>query len=205
MSDNTTGTRLPEFDNPPGEPVSLFAEWFGRAVEHGVREPGALALATVDVDGTVSNRIVQIIGRTDEGPVFASHADSRKGRDIATTRRASGVLYWRETNQQVIITGVVEQLPDSDSDALWDARPAGVRPMSVVSRQSAPLVDEEALRERAKALASSGRLLPRPVLWVGYRLVPSTVEFWHGSPDRLHRRLRYERVGHGWTSVRLQP
>jgi dihydrophenazinedicarboxylate synthase len=36
--------------------------------------------------------------------------------------------------------------------------------------------------------------------------VPSTVEFWHGdSPDRLYRRLRYDRTDDGWTSCRLQP
>jgi dihydrophenazinedicarboxylate synthase len=196
---------LPEFDAPPADPVELFRDWFTRAVKHGVREPGVVALATAGPDGLASNRIVQTIEVTDDGLVFTSHANSQKGRDIAATGWASGVLYWRETNQQVILTGRVKQLCDADSDALWAARSPGAHPMSVASEQSAPLDDEEALRLEAERLAGSGETLARPTAWVGYLLIPSTVEFWHGSPDRLHRRLRYDRNGEGWKSGRLQP
>ncbi|HEY0804664.1 MAG TPA: pyridoxine 5'-phosphate oxidase C-terminal domain-containing protein [Pseudonocardiaceae bacterium] len=48
-------------------------------------------------------------------------------------------------------------------------------------------------------------MLPRPARFVGYRLEPAAVEFWSASSDRLHRRLRYDRDGSGWTIVRLQP
>jgi pyridoxamine-phosphate oxidase len=194
-----------EFDDPPADPIRLVRDWFDGAVAGGVREPGVVALATADVLGRTSNRMVQTIRITEHGLVFTSHAGSQKGRDIAGTRWASGVLYWRETAQQVVLTGPVEQLPDAESDALWAGRPAGTHPMSVASEQSAPLADEAALRAKAMQLADSGVSLPRPAAWVGYQLVPSTVEFWRGSPDRLHRRLRYHRNGNGWTSTRLQP
>ena len=53
-------------------------------------QPGALALATADTTAP-SNRIVQVLAVRDTGLVFASHADSRKGRELAETagRRAS--------------------------------------------------------------------------------------------------------------------
>ncbi|HET7660852.1 MAG TPA: pyridoxine 5'-phosphate oxidase C-terminal domain-containing protein [Oryzihumus sp.] len=35
--------------------------------------------------------------------------------------------------------------------------------------------------------------------------MPAAVEFWQGSPDRLHRRLQYSRTESGWTHWRLQP
>jgi len=199
------GARLPEFDDPPADPIALVRAWFAAAVERGVREPGVLALATADADGRTSNRIVQTIAVTDAGLVFTSHASSQKGRDLAATGWASGVLYWRETQQQVVLTGPAERLTDAECDELWFARPPATHPMSVASRQSEPLDDEEALRTRARHLAASGTALPRPPAWVGYRLAPSTVEFWHGSPDRLHRRLRYDRAGEAWTTLRLQP
>ena len=66
--------------------------------------------------------------------------------------------------------------------------------MSVASEQSARLDDEGALRAEAERLAESGEELARPELWCGYHLVPSIVEFWQESPDRLHRRLRYDRT-----------
>lgn len=196
---------LSEFDEPPADPVALFRDWFAAAVQGGVREPGVVALATADAAGRTSNRAVQTIRITERGLVFTSHASSQKGRDLAATGWASGALYWRETQRQVVLTGPVERLSDAESDALWLARPPATHPMSVASRQSEPLADEEELRSQAGALAAAGGELPRPAAWVGYHLVPSTVEFWHGSPDRLHRRLRYDRAATGWTTLRLQP
>ena len=47
--------------------------------------------------------------------------------------------------------------------------------------------------------------MQRPEDWGGYRLDPDLIEFWHGSPDRLHRRLLYIKSDGGWTHRRLQP
>lgn len=196
---------LPEFDAPPSDPVALFRDWFAGAADQGVQEPGALALATADERGRTSNRIVQVIEVRPEGPVFTSHTGSQKGRDLAATGWASGVLYWRETKQQLILTGPVDRLPDEEADALWAARSKDTHPMSVASTQSELLEDEEELRARARQLAETGEPLARPVNWAGYVLRPTAVEFWHGRADRLHRRLRYDRTDGGWTSRRLQP
>ncbi|MGH3886669.1 MAG: phenazine biosynthesis FMN-dependent oxidase PhzG [Pseudonocardiaceae bacterium] len=205
MNPSTVKPVPTEFDAPPTDPMSLLGAWFDGAVEQGVREPGALALATSDAHGRVSNRIVQVTEVRTTGLVFTSHAGSRKGRDLAATGWASGVLYWRETGRQAIVTGPVDPLPDVESDALWAARPVSTHPMSVVSHQSAPLPDEDALREQALRLARAGLPLARPAAWLGYLLAPASVEFWQASPDRLHRRLRYERSDQGWTADRLQP
>ena len=189
----------------PADPVALAQQWLKTAADGGVSEPGVLSLATVSAAGRPSNRIVQTIRITDRGLVFASYTTSPKGRDIAETGWGSGVLYWRETRRQVILTGHVEQLSDAESDELWYARAPALHPMSVATSQSAPLEDEDALRAEARRLASAGGPLPRPDAWVGYQLVPSTVEFWEDRPERLYWRVRYDRAGTGWTPVRLQP
>lgn len=193
------------FSNPPAEPMGLVRAWFDSAVVHSVREPGAMALGTAGTSGRASNRIVQVLAVRDTGLVFASHAGSRKGRDLAETGWASGVLYWREVARQVIVTGPTKPLPDAESDALWAARPIGTHPMSVLSDQSAPLLDEDGLRARARELGRTGAPLPRAAAWLGYLLEPASVELWHSDPDRLHQRLLYERDGLGWRTDRLQP
>jgi pyridoxamine 5'-phosphate oxidase len=194
-----------EFDQPPADPIALFKAWFSAAKKGGVSEPGVVALATATPEGLVSNRIVQTIKLTDGGWIFTSHAGSQKGRDIDATHWSSGVFYWRETSQQLIIAGPTIRLSDAQSDELWFARHPSTHPMSVAAHQSELLTDEEALRAEAQRLADSGERLARPEAWLGYEMKLSIIEFWQGSPDRLHRRLRYDLTDTGWTPTRLQP
>ncbi|WP_314250347.1 phenazine biosynthesis FMN-dependent oxidase PhzG [Streptomyces sp. DSM 40907] len=199
---------FPEYDEPPSEPLQLVRGWLSQARDIGVREPTALALATADSRGRASNRIVAITDVTDLGLVFSSHSCSQKGREIAATGWASGLLYWRETGQQIIVSGPIAPLSDAESDALWSARPIPLHAMSTVTEQSEPLADlehVEALRSRARGLELTGEPQPRPEFFVGYRLQPDVVEFWSASSDRLHRRLRYDRDALEWRTSRLQP
>lgn len=196
---------FPEYDSPPPEPFGLVRSWLARAVELQVREPRALALATADAHGRPSNRIVAFNTITDRGLVFASHSTSQKGSELAVNPWASGVLYWRETGQQIILSGPVMKLADAESDDLWFSRPVPLHSMSTVSRQSDPLVDVTAMLSEVGRLEAIGGPLPRPDRFVGYRLVPVAIEFWCASVDRLHRRLRYDRDAHGWRTAQLQP
>jgi len=196
---------FPEYDAPPPEPIGLVRRWLAAAVERDVREPLSLALATADARGRPSNRTVTVIKVTDRGLVFATHSTSQKGRELAATGWACGLFYWRETAQQLILSGPVRLLPATESDAIWQARAQMLHSMSAASRQSDRLADAASLREEARRLADRGTPLARPDRFVGYRLEPSSVEFWCASSDRLHRRLRYDRTGPAWRTSRLQP
>jgi pyridoxine/pyridoxamine 5'-phosphate oxidase len=114
-------------------------------------------------------------------------------------------LYWRETLQQIVFEGPVEKLTEADSDALFAERPPAARAATAASRQGQALDDPEHLRARAADLGSDEGAVRRPEDWSGYRLDPDVIEFWHGSTDRLHRRLLYVKQGAAWTHQRLQP
>ena len=48
--------------------------------------------------------------------------------------------------------------------------------------------------------------VPLPPFWGGYRVKPSTVEFWQGRDNRLHDRFLYHRDEAGvWSNDRLAP
>ena len=200
-----TSLVLPEFADPPADPVTLLRNWLHAAVEYGVREPYAMVLATADAAGMPSSRVVLLKDVDPRGLVFTTHAASRKGTDLAARPYASATFYWQETLQQVHVAGAVEQLTPAESDALFAERPVSAQATTAASRQSAPLDDENALRQRAADLLATGAVVARPDGWAGYRLAPSGIEFWHGSVDRLHRRLRYDLGPAGWTPQRLQP
>ncbi len=204
----TVAVDFPEFRTPPAEPMGLLNSWLAAAVGHGVREPRALALATADARGRSSSRILVINRITDTGIVFATHADSQKGRELVENPWASGVLYWRETSQQIVLAGPVRQLPDATAEELWAARAVFTHPMTTVSRQSRPVEDLdhfEELRAKALELGRPQQPLPRPASYVAFELVPDVLEFWADGTDRLHERLRYDRTADGWGISRLQP
>jgi pyridoxamine 5'-phosphate oxidase len=195
---------LPEFEAPPEDPLPLLERWLRIAEEKGVREPRALALATADAAGRPSTRIL-LLKQLTPGLVFAGSHDSRKGRDLAVNPRAAGTLYWRETLQQIVVEGPVRQLSEEESDALFAERPPAGQATTVASHQGESLADPAELREAASSLAKSAEPLHRPRRWGGYRLDPDLIEFWHGSPDRLHRRLLYAKTDERWSHQRLQP
>ncbi|MET8844015.1 phenazine biosynthesis FMN-dependent oxidase PhzG [Streptomyces rubiginosohelvolus] len=196
---------FPEYDNPPPEPMKPALAWLRTAVEGGVREPYALALATTDGAGRPSSRMVAVSDASAEGLLFTTHSTSRKGREIAGTGWASGLFYWRETARQLCFSGPVVRLDDDENDRLWHSRAHGLHPMSAASRQSESLADPGRLQEEADLLAARDLPLPRPDRFVGYRLQPHSVEFWSAAESRLHRRLRYELTDTGWQVSRLQP
>lgn len=198
------GLQLPEFEAPPADPLPLLERWLQSADGRGVREPRALALATADGGGRPSSRIV-LLKQASPALVFAGSYESRKGRELAANPRAAGTLYWRETLQQVTVEGPVRKLGEAESDALFAERPPAGQATTVASSQGEPLDDPARLREAADSLTEGAEPLRRPPRWGGWRLDPDLVEFWHGSPDRLHRRLLYVKTEGGWRHERLQP
>ncbi|MCC4909069.1 pyridoxal 5'-phosphate synthase [Microbacterium sp. cx-59] len=206
------GLVLPEFDRPPADPLVLAKEWLRLADERAVSEPLSMTLATASAEGSVSARTVDVKRLDERGLVFGSSTESRKGAHLAENPRAALQAYWRETMQQLRFEGAVERMTDAESDALFADRSPKSRAATAVAHQSAPFPagPESTLAgliESANDLLDRyGDAVPRPASWVAYRLVPETVEFWHGSRDRMHRRLAYRRsAAGGWDAERLQP
>lgn len=203
---------LPEFDAPPPDPMTLVQRWLDLSEEHEVSEPLSMTLATASADGVVSARTVDVKTIDEDGLVFGTSDQSRKGADLAENPSAALQVYWRETMQQLRFEGRAIRLSDADSDGLFTARSPKSRAATAVSRQSAPFSATDPEQGIDRLLADANALLdehgddvPRPPTWAAYRLVPSTVEFWKGSRDRMHRRIRYTATETGWAVERLQP
>jgi pyridoxamine 5'-phosphate oxidase len=200
---------LPEFDAPPASPIDLAWKWVDDADARAVSEPMSMTLATAGTDGRVSARTVDVKRLDDRGLVFGTSTLSPKGRQLAENPHAALQVYWRETMQQLRFEGRAVQLSDAESDALFADRSPKSRAATAIADQSAvlePRTLQDLIDDANVLLDESDDDVPRPEGWVAWRLEPDVVEFWHGSRDRMHRRLQYVRAdGGAWDVARLQP
>ena len=190
------------------DPIKQFADWFQKAVDAELDLPNAMVLATATREGAPTARYVLMKGFDDRGFVFYSHADSVKGRQLQANPRAALVFYWAPMHRQVRIEGGVERVSEEDADEYFKSRPYDSRVSAWIATQSSVVPDREFLEQEYYRVASEfpGEEIPRPGDWIGYRVVPTRIEFWQGREGRLHDRILYTCNGPGaWTMQRLAP
>ncbi|MDB5933574.1 MAG: pdxH [Massilia sp.] len=189
------------------DPFDQFNAWFEQALAAEVNEPNAMNLATVDVQGKPSSRIVLIKQFDRRGFTWYTNYDSQKGRQLRANPHAALLFFWSELERQIRIEGIVERTSAEESDKYFHSRPLKSRLAAIASAQSAPVENRAALEQHYDTVAQQyGDAPPRPENWGGFRLVPQRIEFWQGRRSRFHDRIVYTLQADGsWTRQRLQP
>jgi pyridoxamine 5'-phosphate oxidase len=198
---------LREEDVDP-DPLRQFAAWYKDAAQAGLREPGAVAVATSTVEGMPSVRMVLLKRYDERGFVFYTNYNSRKGRELEANPRAALLFYWDPLGRQVRIEGRTERTSAQESASYARSRPRGSQLSALSSPQSQVIGSRSELEQRVADLAElyADAEVPVPDAWGGFRLLPDRFEFWQHRDDRLHDRLLYE-VGDDvrWRLQRLGP
>jgi pyridoxamine 5'-phosphate oxidase len=162
------------------DPIKLFDEWYADARQAGIGKPHAMALATL----------------------------SEEGEEIAHMSSVALVFWWDPLGYQVRIEGKAEKTTEVESDAYFAGRPRGSQLSAWASDQSRVIEGRSVLEKRMRAFEQKyvEREVPRPPHWGGYRVIPGAIEFWENRDDRLHHRVRFERMPDGgWRAAHLAP
>ena len=192
------------------DPLTLFSQWLEEATATEVNDPNAMALATLDGDGTLSNRIVLLKGHDGLGFRFFTNFDGRKGRALRDNPRAAALFHWKTLDRQVRLEGPVERLSAEESQAYYDTRARRSRIGAWASLQSQPLPNRSALEgriEEFEARFEGQDQFAKPDYWGGFILRPMAMEFWRAGEFRLHERVHLTRpnLASGWTETPLYP
>jgi pyridoxamine 5'-phosphate oxidase len=191
------------------EPLRLFGAWFAEAKRSEPVNPDAMALATVDADGSPNVRMVLLKDFDERGFVFYTNVRSVKGRELADTPKAALAFYWKSLQRQVRIRGPVEPVAAAEADAYFATRSRMAQIGAWASKQSSTLegrfaFEQEVARYTAKYAIGT---VPRPEHWSGYRVAAREIEFWQERPFRLHDRIAFTRSSPSdlWRKTKLYP
>jgi len=192
-----------------GEAIGHVRELLAQAQAAGEPEPTAMTLASADLSGRVSARIVLLKAIDERGFVFYTNYESAKATQLQQHKHAALCLLWKTLRDpvQVRIEGAVEKTTAAESDAYFATRPRESQIGAWASLQSQTLPEREQLEQRVAEFERryADKAVPRPPHWGGYRVVPDMIEFWYGQRARLHERLRYELAGGSWSKRFLYP
>lgn len=191
----------------PDHPFDLFDSWFHDAVKYETVEPNAMVLATASKSGIPSARVVLLKEYDKNGFVFFTNYLSKKGKEMEANPFAALVFHWNILERQVRITGRITKVSREETESYFRSRPRESQISALISPQSNLLETKDTLKQEAKAVEEqyTGKDIPVPENWGGYRVEPDSIEFWQGGPYRLHDRILYQFKPSGWGKTRLAP
>jgi pyridoxamine 5'-phosphate oxidase len=189
--------------------MRLFREVWERAATAAPKgaDHAVMTLATCNLAGRPTARIVLLRAVDDDGFVFFTNYTSVKAQQLAANPYAALCFYWYWLDEQVRVQGSVVVATREESNAYFQSRPRGSQIGAWASAQSSPLASREELEARYRDFERQfgDGPISRPEFWGGYRLIPERVEFWKAGEFRLHDRRVFSRTADGWDEKRLYP
>lgn len=214
MSDNIADLRKEytkaslDIDSALKDPFKQFEKWFQEAQQGQLPEPNAMVLSTVDSEGQPFQRTVLMKALEENGIVFYTNYKSRKARQIAVNNKVNALFPWFPMERQVSVQGIAVKVSHKESLNYFLSRPHGSQLGAWVSQQSEVISSRSILEMKLAEMKQKFKegKVPLPDFWGGYRIEPTSFEFWQGRQSRLHDRLLYEKQADGsWKISRLSP
>ena len=187
-------------------PFELFINWYDLACETEINDPNAMTLSTI-FNNQPSSRIVLLKSYDEEGFVFYSNSNSKKGKSISENNNIALNFHWKTQNRQIRIEGKAKIVSDKIADSYFNTRPRGSQIGAWSSNQSEELIARSELIDNIKKyeIKYKDQDIPRPPHWNGYLVKPQLIEFWQEMPFRIHDRVVYTLLNKKWEIKKLYP
>ena len=196
-----------DLDDLDPDPFAQFELWFEQARQAELLEPNALVLSTVSPEGVPHQRTVLLKYFDRDGLVFFTNYGSRKAQHMATNSQVSLLFPWYALERQLAIAGTASKISAAESLRYFSSRPRGSQLGAWVSQQSTVISSRQLLEMQFETMKAKflNQEVPLPDFWGGYRVKPTSFEFWQGRPSRLHDRFLYSLKEGDWAIARLSP
>ena len=187
-------------------PFELFNNWYDLASETEINDPNAMTLSTI-LTNKRSSRVVLLKSHDEEGFVFYTNSNSKKGKSINENNNIALNFHWKTQNRQVRIEGQAKIVSSEVADSYFNSRPRGSQIGAWSSNQSEELISRSELIDKIKKSETkyADQNIPRPLHWNGYLVKPKLIEFWQEMPFRIHDRVLYTLLNNNWEIKKLYP
>ena len=197
-------------ENIQTEPLAKVAEILKKSENLNLTDWNAMNIATVSGKNIPSSRMVLLKKINDDGLVFYTNFNSKKGKDLDSNKSIAVNFWWRELQEQIRIEGAVEKLSAEKSDEYFNTRPLKSRVAAIVSQQSETIESYEILQKEIDDLTAQFELSKenptRPEHCGLYLVKPKSIELWKEGDFRTHQRQKYiKKDDKTWESVFLSP
>jgi pyridoxamine 5'-phosphate oxidase len=188
-------------------PLDSFMSWYADAkkVEQNAE---AMTLSTIDLKHNRPDaRTVLFKGIKDGCCTFYTNYLSNKARELAGNNEACLLFYWHASKRQVRIQGQVRKMTEADSKSYFHSRDRQSQLASMISEQSSPIADKDALMTKLTEATKKydGVEIPYPENWGGYLFEPYEFEFFVYGDYRINDRFLFKKQNNNWSVTRLQP
>ena len=189
------------------DPFALFNQWFKEAEHSEINDPNAMNLSTVSEDFKPSSRMVLLKSFNNQGFVFYTNTNSKKGLSIKKNPNVALNFHWKSLLKQIRIEGLIKQVSNDEADKYFDSRNKGSKIGAWASKQSSELTKRKNLEENIFYFKEKffNKKISRPPYWSGFRVKPNLFEFWQDMPFRLHDRLEFKIKNDQWIVKKLFP
>jgi len=197
-------------ENIQTEPLAKVAEILKKSENLNLTDWNAMNIATVSGKNIPSSRMVLLKKINDDGLVFYTNFNSKKGKDLDSNKSIAVNFWWRELQEQIRIEGAVEKLSAEKSDEYFNTRPLKSRVAAIVSQQSETIESYEILQKEVDDLTAQFELNKenptRPEHCGLYLVKPKSIELWKEGNFRTHQRQKYVKKDDiTWESTFLSP